>query len=74
MKSFLQILLFFLLITQIHYPQWTNQNPVPDGNNLWSTFFIDDIQVGLLAPVVLLKKLLMLVMNGFNKTVVQPLL
>ena len=42
MKFFLQILLFFLLITQIHYPQWTNQNPVPDGNDLWSTFFVDD--------------------------------
>ena len=24
------------------YPQWTNQNPVPDGNDLWSTFFVDD--------------------------------
>ena len=42
MKSFLQILFFFLLITQIHFSQWTNQNPVPDGNDLWSTFFVDD--------------------------------
>jgi photosystem II stability/assembly factor-like uncharacterized protein len=25
-----------------NYPQWTNQNPAPDGNDLWSTFFIDD--------------------------------
>jgi photosystem II stability/assembly factor-like uncharacterized protein len=22
--------------------QWTNQNIVPDGNHLWSTFFVDD--------------------------------
>ena len=43
MKFFLQILLFFLLVTQIHYPQWTNQNLVPDHNDLWSTFFVDDI-------------------------------
>ena len=42
MKSFLQILLLFLLIHQIHYSQWTNQNPVPDGNDLWCTFFVDD--------------------------------
>ena len=42
MKSFLQILLFFLLVTQLHYPQWTNQNPVPDVNLLWSTFFVDN--------------------------------
>ena len=42
MKSFLQILLFLILITPSYYPQWTNQNPVPDGNDLWSTFFIDD--------------------------------
>ena len=42
MKSFLQTFLFFLLITQILYSQWTNQNPVPDGNDLWSTFFVDD--------------------------------
>ena len=42
MKSCIQILLFFLLATQFLYPKWTNQNPVPDGNDLWSTFFIDD--------------------------------
>jgi len=42
MKYFLQILLFFLLITQRQYPQWTNQNLVPDHNDLWSTFFVDD--------------------------------
>lgn len=34
-------LLLFVCIINI-YPQWTNQNPVPDGNDLWSTFFIDD--------------------------------
>jgi photosystem II stability/assembly factor-like uncharacterized protein len=42
MKSYLLTLFFFLLIAQMNYPQWTNQNPVPDGNDLWSTFFIDD--------------------------------
>ena len=42
MKFILQILLFFLLITQIHYSQWTNQNLVPNRDTLWSTFFIDD--------------------------------
>ena len=33
------ILLFFSTI--MIYPQWTNQNIVPEGNHLWSTFFID---------------------------------
>jgi len=42
MKYFLQILLFFLLNNQLAYPQWTNLNLVPDHNDLWSTFFIDD--------------------------------
>ena len=42
MKSLLHILFFFVMVTQLLYPQWTNQNPVPDGNDLWSTFFIDD--------------------------------
>ena len=41
MKIFLQNLLFFLLLTQICYPQWTNQNPFP-GNYLGGVFFIDD--------------------------------
>lgn len=40
--SLLRILIFFLLVTQIQYAQWTNQNPVPDGNDLWSTFFVDN--------------------------------
>ena len=42
MKSILNIFLFFLLLTQFHYSQWINQNPVPDVNDLWCTFFIDD--------------------------------
>ena len=42
MKSFLHISFFFLTVTQLLYPQWTNQNPVPSGNNLNSVFFIDD--------------------------------
>lgn len=40
--SLLRILIFFILVTQIQYSQWTNQNPVPDGNDLWSTFFVDN--------------------------------
>lgn len=42
MKSLMQILFFFLLISPLSFSQWTNQNPVPDGNDLWSTFFADD--------------------------------
>ena len=34
-------ILSFISVVNIH-PQWTNQNPVPDGNDLWSTFFVDD--------------------------------
>lgn len=34
------ILSFFCIVNI--YPQWTNQNPVPNGNDLWSTYFIDD--------------------------------
>lgn len=40
--SSLRILFFFLLMSQIQFAQWTNLNPVPDGIDLWSTFFIDD--------------------------------
>ena len=36
---YIPILIFSSVIV---YPQWTNQNPVPDGNDLWSTFFVDD--------------------------------
>lgn len=42
MVALSRILIFFLLITQNLFPQWTNQNPVPEGNDLWSTFFIND--------------------------------
>ncbi|HQI42290.1 MAG TPA: YCF48-related protein, partial [Ignavibacteriaceae bacterium] len=31
-----------LLINQLVLSQWTNQNIVPDYNDLWSTFFADD--------------------------------
>ena len=40
-----RLLLFAVIFTYSTitiFPQWTNQNPVPDGNNLWSTFFIND--------------------------------
>lgn len=40
-KLFIFALLSLFCIVNI-YPQWINQNPVPDGNNLWSTFFIND--------------------------------
>ena len=56
MRSFLQIVLFYLLITQIHYPQWTNQNPVPDGNDLWSTFFVDDSTIWIVGSEGFIKK------------------
>ena len=42
MPKFNLIMLFIILITSGIYSQWTNQNPVPDGNDLWSTFFVDD--------------------------------
>jgi len=35
---FISIILFSATINS----QWTNQNLVPEGNHLWSTFFIDD--------------------------------
>jgi photosystem II stability/assembly factor-like uncharacterized protein len=38
----LLFIVVFIHSYMIIYPQWTNQNPVPDGNHLWSTFFIDD--------------------------------
>lgn len=31
---------FFFSITS--YSQWTNQNIVPEGNHLWSNYFVDD--------------------------------
>ena len=39
-KSFLQILLLHLLITQICFAQWFWQNPLPQGNGLSSVKFI----------------------------------
>ena len=42
MKNLYLITFFFILITSIIHSQWTNQNPVPFGNDLWSTFFVDD--------------------------------
>ncbi|BDQ02785.1 YCF48-related protein [Ignavibacterium sp.] len=32
----------FLLISNSIQAQWTDINPVPEGNTLWSTFFIND--------------------------------
>ncbi len=41
MKNF-SILIIFLLLSRTIYPQWTNLNPVPNGNNLRSVFFINN--------------------------------
>lgn len=40
-KIKLFVLLSLFCVSNI-YSQWTNQNPVPEGNDLWSTYFIDD--------------------------------
>ena len=41
MKTF--YFLFIILLTfSFAHAQWTNQNPVPDGNDLWSNYFVDD--------------------------------
>ena len=42
MKRRYLITFFIISISSIIHSQWTNQNPVPYGNDLWSTFFIDD--------------------------------
>ncbi len=38
----MKIFFFLLLSTSVIHSQWMNQNPVPDGNTLYSTFFIND--------------------------------
>ncbi|MCU0332156.1 MAG: YCF48-related protein [Ignavibacteriaceae bacterium] len=40
-KLLIFTLLSIIFLTNV-YSQWTNQNPVPDGNDLWSTFFVND--------------------------------
>lgn len=42
MNKLLLFTIVFIISTVITYSQWTNQNPVPNGNDLWSTFFVDD--------------------------------
>lgn len=42
MKKLSLTISFIILISSLIYSQWTNQNPVPDGNDLFSTFFLDD--------------------------------
>ena len=42
MRKLVLLLNIFFFTTAITFPQWTNQNPVPEGNNLWSTFFVND--------------------------------
>jgi len=41
MKIF-YICFFYLLTFSIAQAQWTNLNLTPNGNDLWSTFFVDD--------------------------------
>lgn len=38
----ISIIISLILLTCQIQAQWSNQNIVPEGNNLWSTFFIDD--------------------------------
>ena len=42
MKRLLLYTIIFILSSLNTYPQWTNLNPVPDGQYLWSTFFVDN--------------------------------
>ena len=42
MKSKYILWSIVILFSATIYSQWTNQNLVPEGNHLWSTFFVDD--------------------------------
>ena len=42
MKTFLRILFFFFLVTQICFGQWFWQNPLPQGNTLNDVYFVDE--------------------------------
>lgn len=42
MKILLPFIISIILFSATINSQWTNQNLVPEGNHLWSTFFIDD--------------------------------
>lgn len=42
MIRFLSVSLLISLLSLNIYSQWTNQNVVPEGNHLWSTFFVSD--------------------------------
>uniref|UniRef100_A0A832G270 T9SS type A sorting domain-containing protein n=1 Tax=Ignavibacterium album TaxID=591197 RepID=A0A832G270_9BACT len=42
MQKYFSFLIISFLFTNNLFSQWTNLNPVPEGNDLWSTFFIDD--------------------------------
>lgn len=41
MTKFFISLIFCFFFSITIYPQWTNQNIVPEGNHLWSNFFVD---------------------------------
>ncbi len=40
--KYIYFILLVLISSSFNHAQWTNQNIVPEGNHLWSTFFIDD--------------------------------
>ncbi len=42
MKTFLQSLLLFLLVSQICFAQWFWQNPLPQGNTLYDVYVFDE--------------------------------
>lgn len=42
MKKLFLFIIFTSIFTSITFPQWTDQNPVPNGNHLWSTFFVNN--------------------------------
>ena len=35
--------ILFLLFSELSFPQWQWQNPLPQGNDLYSTFFVDPL-------------------------------
>lgn len=42
MFKFLTSVIFYFIFSITSFSQWTNQNIVPEGNHLWSNYFIDN--------------------------------
>ncbi len=42
MKNFFRFAFLPAFLSSVCLAQWTEQNPVPHGNHLWSTFFVND--------------------------------